>query len=493
MCSEQDHDGVAVSTMLKVGFRGKTLEVEVSEETTVGGLKATLESLVNVPVNNQKLIFMGKALRDDADLIPSTGILDADGGKKISHKPRLMLIGSTTVDVEKASTSPLLRSEVKDDFDGVAVPKGYRKVALTRAGPDQSPYRFERVETLPGLPEEDKARQILESLANDPGIRAVLKKHRWTVGCLAEMYPEGKVGVSQVCVMGLNQNHGMKILLRLRTDDLQGFRKILSIRKVLFHELAHNEFSDHDDNFYRLMRQVEKEVTDLDWRQQGGRTAGRQGRGGGHGANGDDEERTIGGGGGGGYILVREAFEGGSGRLGGASEGLSQIFSARELAGQAAILRLTPEEQEVEDGCGHNHGPSPLSAPLAGNAAPAPGPLEGEGSVAQTTVAVRGADEAGEGTRRFPQGQARAEERAGVFAGDGDGAGDLMDVDGREEEDEERVGGGEGELMLMLTSETPSKTCMRLLMGGRLRVRTGLLQTDQVWGEGRGNKLHPPL
>lgn len=40
---------------------------------------------------------------------------------------------------------------------------------------------------------------------------------------------------------------------RLRSRVLP---KILSIRKVLFHELAHNEFSEHDDNFYRLMRQV---------------------------------------------------------------------------------------------------------------------------------------------------------------------------------------------------------------------------------------------
>lgn len=37
-----------------------------------------------------------------------------------------------------------------------------------------------------------------------------------------------QVGVSDKCVMGLNQNHGMKILLRLRTDDLQGFRKVRS-------------------------------------------------------------------------------------------------------------------------------------------------------------------------------------------------------------------------------------------------------------------------
>lgn len=102
-----------------------------------------------------------------------------------------------------------------------------------------------------------------------------------------------------MCVMGLNQNKGQKILLRLRTDDLkvlimpvecmgrwmertggrrmsfgscrrrahkytifalQGWRKILSIKKVLFHELAHNEHSEHDDDFYRLMRRVEREV-----------------------------------------------------------------------------------------------------------------------------------------------------------------------------------------------------------------------------------------
>lgn len=81
------------------------------------------------------------------------------------------------------------------------------------------------------------------------------------------MYPDGKVGVDPVCVLGLNQNKGQKILLRLRTDDLLGFRKYLgyvldvvflvshsylftltffisvidfSIKKVLFHELTHN-------------------------------------------------------------------------------------------------------------------------------------------------------------------------------------------------------------------------------------------------------------
>ena len=67
-----------------------------------------------------------------------------------------------------------------------------------------------------------------------------MAKHKWNVGSLAELYPDGKVGESAVCVMGLNENKGQRIELRIRTDDLKGFRKILSIRKVLFHELAHN-------------------------------------------------------------------------------------------------------------------------------------------------------------------------------------------------------------------------------------------------------------
>ena len=43
-----------------------------------------------------------------------------------------------------------------------------------------------------------------------------------------------------VCVLGLNVNKGQEIKLRLRTDDLQGFRKRLTIMKTLCHELAHN-------------------------------------------------------------------------------------------------------------------------------------------------------------------------------------------------------------------------------------------------------------
>ena len=128
-------------------------------------------------------------------------------------------------------------------------------------------YGFGHIETLPNLPEEAKAREILTSLANDPGVKACMAKHGWNVGVLAEMYPEGQVGVTDVCVMGLNTNKGAKIELRLRTDDLKGFRKMLSIREVLYHELAHNEISEHNGDFFQLMRQIKKDCLELDWTQ----------------------------------------------------------------------------------------------------------------------------------------------------------------------------------------------------------------------------------
>lgn len=73
------------------------------------------------------------------------------------------------------------------------------------------------------LPSE--ALKLLHRLAADPGIVGIMSKHSWTVGLLSEMPPEGKVGVSPVCILGVNINAGQEISLRLRTDDLKGFRR----------------------------------------------------------------------------------------------------------------------------------------------------------------------------------------------------------------------------------------------------------------------------
>ena len=166
-----------------------------------------------------------------------------------------------------------------------------------------SPYGFGRLEELPQFQDRDKARGFLKALSEDPGVSRVMRKHQYTVGALKEMYPDGKVGIDPVCVMGLNKNKGQEILLRLRTDDLRGFQRFFlhyqafetglvmtsnidtiyihtptdqlshdrynDVKKVLYHELAHNEFSDHDNDFKALMSKLIKEGGSMDWTQGG--------------------------------------------------------------------------------------------------------------------------------------------------------------------------------------------------------------------------------
>lgn len=124
-------------------------------------------------------------------------------------------------------------------------------------------------------PPPSKALSLLRRLANDPGIVGIMKKHDWRIGILEEMPPEGFVGISPVCVLGLNTNKGMKVALRLRTDDREGFRSYHTIRATLLHELAHNDISEHDQSFWTLVSKLNKEVVELDWTKSSGQTTGR--------------------------------------------------------------------------------------------------------------------------------------------------------------------------------------------------------------------------
>jgi hypothetical protein len=127
-------------------------------------------------------------------------------------------------------------------------------------------------------PPPSKALSLLRRLANDPGIVGIMKKHDWRIGLLEEMPPEGLVGISAVCILGINTGRGMKVSLRLRTDDKQGFRNYHTIRSTLLHELAHNDISEHDQSFWQLVSKLNKEVIELDWTKSSGRTTGRQRR-----------------------------------------------------------------------------------------------------------------------------------------------------------------------------------------------------------------------
>jgi hypothetical protein len=70
-----------------------------------------------------------------------------------------------------------------------------------------------------------------------------MQQHRLSVGLLTELAPHEHPGL-----LGLNVNAGEAIKLRLRTNELDGFRLYTEVRRVLCHELAHNVWGEHDNN-----------------------------------------------------------------------------------------------------------------------------------------------------------------------------------------------------------------------------------------------------
>lgn len=70
-----------------------------------------------------------------------------------------------------------------------------------------------------------------------------MQEHKFSVGTLTELAPH-----EHPELLGLNKNAGEVILLRLRTDAMDGFRLYSEVRRVLCHELTHNVWGDHDDN-----------------------------------------------------------------------------------------------------------------------------------------------------------------------------------------------------------------------------------------------------
>jgi len=97
-----------------------------------------------------------------------------------------------------------------------------------------------------------------------------MAKHAWRVGLLTEMDPALHTTHASR-TLGLNRNAGEVIELRLRTDAYDGYRDYATIRRTLCHELAHNVWGEHDGRFWKLCKEVEREVEAGDWRSGGRR------------------------------------------------------------------------------------------------------------------------------------------------------------------------------------------------------------------------------
>lgn len=196
---------------------------------------------------------------------------------------------------------------------------------------DEAKYTFHAIEPLQYLPNPEKSKRYLERLASDPGIKASMRKHKFSVGLLTEMNPAEHT-THESKTLGLNRNRGEVIELRLRTDSYDGYRDYKVIRKTLCHELSHNIHSDHDRKFWDLTKQIEKEVDQNDHLHGGHKLSSDEF----YVADDsyDESHADLGG------------WQGGEFVLGGTSS--SQGLTRREIMARAAESRLRREREAVE-------------------------------------------------------------------------------------------------------------------------------------------------
>ncbi|VDB90657.1 unnamed protein product [Peniophora sp. CBMAI 1063] len=302
---------------LLITYRGTTRELEVEESTTFSDLRSQLEERFGVSQANQKLLYKGKKASHDGDVaLRDAGIVE---GTKIT------LLGPTNEELggmQKAEDEKARRDRIMQKRAAQGTPM------VRSSGPSaSSQYVFHRLEPLKHLPEPDTALSLLRRLSTDPAIQHIMQTHKFAVGLLTELAPH-----EQPHLLGLNVNAGQAIKLRLRTDRYDGFRSYKEVRRVLCHELTHNVWGDHDDNFKELNSRLNREVAEY---EQHSHTLDTDRHYSGAQSELEAEARA--------YVL------GGSGAAPAANESVEE---RRRRVLEATMSRLRKEEEELEASCG---------------------------------------------------------------------------------------------------------------------------------------------
>ncbi|XP_062107289.1 uncharacterized protein LOC133818439 [Humulus lupulus] len=258
---------------ISVIWRGKKFTVQMNPSATLKDLGHEMQKLTHIKTDTMRFIVPQFSNKSSQLLTPFSNEherLSLQETYVIQGKPiRMMGVSENEVEEVLQGTKGNWKIAGFDEEE-----KRLRQRILNRhqfsVQLPAGPYIFCDFRTLqlPGIelnPPASEALKRMHMLAADPGIVAIMNKHRWRVGIMTEMAPVGYVGISPKCLLGFNKNNGEEISLRLRTDDLKGFRKYESIKKTLLHELAHMVYSEHDANFFNLNKQLNQEADSLDW------------------------------------------------------------------------------------------------------------------------------------------------------------------------------------------------------------------------------------
>ncbi|KAK6534315.1 hypothetical protein TWF281_005641 [Arthrobotrys megalospora] len=319
--SQPDDDTPTHSVLIT--HAGKSHTFTLPQTSTLSTLRLQIQETFSISPEYQKLTAPKLGLLKD-DTLPITSLPPAP--KKI------LLIGSSNAAIKdiQLANSPAAASLRKFGGTGPIKPaKPAHRVDWKKEG-DYAKYTFGPIRVLTHLPNPSRSETYLRRLASDAGIKAVMVKHKFSVGMLSEMDPAEHT-THESRTLGLNRNKGEEILLRLRTDAYDGYRDYKTVRKTLCHELAHNVHGDHDRDFWELYKVILKGVEEADWRH-GGRTVEGGGDGGRVMWEGEEKERE--------WVEAADGggWTGGSFVLGG-SAGSGSGEDRRSMAARAAEER----------------------------------------------------------------------------------------------------------------------------------------------------------
>jgi hypothetical protein len=257
---------------IHLSFQGKVVPLEgITPETTGRQLyQQTFEALnLSSSTTSLKILAKGKRLPDDET---RCGFQSSS-----STKPLKLIVMATSAvvvaDLASKRSDPTIRGFDRDLEPRPSVAR-YLPWGETHGQQDKN-YKFCRFEACTwqsfghriddAAPHAFAAMQLLERLAMDPGVVAVMRERELVVGTLGEMDPiddrimQKKQQTEGACLLGYNTNGGARIDIKLRTDNLKGFRPYPELVATLLHELSHNWVGEHNLLFWTNFGQMRAE------------------------------------------------------------------------------------------------------------------------------------------------------------------------------------------------------------------------------------------
>jgi len=257
------------SFSVNIFYQGKTVVLSDITVSTSGGDLYNL-ARENIGHNNDdaiKLLYKGKQLQRNSEMPVFA---------KIPKKaPKIIVLATSKnqiSDIQQKRSDPTIRGFSQERNNDKSNSQNILHWG-PNTGQDKS-FKFCRFQTCmwqsfghrptDETPHAFAAMRLLEKLATDPGIVSIMKERELVVGTLGEIDPIDdrlmqKKEQQGACLLGYNTNAGMRIDIKLRTDDLKTFRPYSQLAATLIHELSHNWVGEHNLLFWTNYGQMRAE------------------------------------------------------------------------------------------------------------------------------------------------------------------------------------------------------------------------------------------